>query len=291
MLRQYTGNNSEEAFATLVARHVNLVYSVALRQVGNPHHAEEITQAVFIILAKKARELRHDKALSSWLFQVTRLTANNFVRSEIRRQRREQEAYMQTTLNESGNELWRGIAPLLDAAVAGLNEKTSALINGSGLRRDWHLLPKSSGCVVELNEEAARKRVNRAVEKLRFFFKKRGVVVSAAVLTMAISANSVQAAPAMLAKTATAIAFAKGATASGLALLIKGALKLMAWTKAKTAIVVGACVLLTAGTTTIIIFNRDKPIQGIPKDWSVLWCAISNARSMELGRSPRISSS
>src|SRR5438045_4676507 len=111
LLRQYVESNSDEAFAALVQRHINLVYSVALRHVGNPHHAEEITQAVFIILAKKAAQLRHDKALSSWLFQVTRLTANNFVRSEIRRQRREQEAYMETILNESGTEVWPRIAP------------------------------------------------------------------------------------------------------------------------------------------------------------------------------------
>ena len=77
-------------------------------------HAEEITQAVFIILAKKAARLRHDKALSSWLFQTTRLTANNFMRSETRRQRREQEAYMQSILNEAGTEVWPQIAPLLD---------------------------------------------------------------------------------------------------------------------------------------------------------------------------------
>ena len=84
LLRQYAENHSDEAFAALVKRHVNLVYSVALRQVGNPHHAEEISQAVFIILAKKAAALRHDKALSSWLFQATRLTANNFLRSETK---------------------------------------------------------------------------------------------------------------------------------------------------------------------------------------------------------------
>src|SRR5258708_3980178 len=101
-LRQYAENYSEDSFAALLARHINLVYSVALRQVGDPHHAEEITQAVFIILAKKAGDLRHDKALSSWLFQTTRLTANNFVRSERRRQRREQEAHMQSVLNETG---------------------------------------------------------------------------------------------------------------------------------------------------------------------------------------------
>src|SRR3954463_15287481 len=96
LLAEYCENNSDQAFATLVTRHINLVYSVALRHVGNPHHAEEITQAVFIILAKEAGKLRHDKALSSWLFQATHFTANNFIRSEMRRHAREQEAHMQS---------------------------------------------------------------------------------------------------------------------------------------------------------------------------------------------------
>jgi RNA polymerase sigma factor (sigma-70 family) len=123
LLRQYVENNSDEAFAALVTRHISLVYSVALRQVANPHHAEEITQAVFIILSKKATAMRHEKALSSWLFQVTRLTANNFIRSKTRRQHREQEAYMQLILDEAGTEVWPKIAPLLDNAVANLREK------------------------------------------------------------------------------------------------------------------------------------------------------------------------
>ena len=100
LLRQYAERNSEAAFATLVGRHVNLVYSIALRSVGNPHAAEEITQAVFIILARKARGLSQRTILSGWLYQTTRLTAANFLRGEIRRQQREQEAYMQSLLNE-----------------------------------------------------------------------------------------------------------------------------------------------------------------------------------------------
>ncbi len=80
LLNEYVKSHSDEAFAGLVTRHINLVYSVALRQVSNPSHAEEIAQAVFIILAKKAASLRHEKALSSWLFLTTRLTANNFIR-------------------------------------------------------------------------------------------------------------------------------------------------------------------------------------------------------------------
>ncbi len=73
LLRQYAENNSDDAFAALVTRHINLVYSVALRQAGNPHATQEITQAVFIILARKTASLRHDKALTGWLFQTTRL--------------------------------------------------------------------------------------------------------------------------------------------------------------------------------------------------------------------------
>ena len=91
LLRQYVESQSDEAFAALVTRHINLVYSVALRQTGSPENAEEIAQAVFIILATKAKQLRHEKALASWLFQATRLTAANLIRSESRRRNREQE--------------------------------------------------------------------------------------------------------------------------------------------------------------------------------------------------------
>ena len=122
LLREYVERDSEEAFATLVARHVNKVYSVALRHTRNPHQAEEITQAVFVILARKAGSLGQRVILSGWLYQTARLTAVTFIRSEIRRARREQEAYMQTTLNENESDVWTQIAPLLDAAMAGLNE-------------------------------------------------------------------------------------------------------------------------------------------------------------------------
>ena len=164
LLREYLENASDDAFASLVARHVNLVYSVALRQTGKPHQAEEITQAVFVILAKKASQLRSAKALSSWLFQTTRLTANNYIRSENRRHHREQEAYMQSILNESGAEVWPRIAPLLDTAVAGLREKDRQAIvlrfyEGKNLQ--------DVGLVLGTSKDAAEKRVGRALEKLR----------------------------------------------------------------------------------------------------------------------------
>src|SRR5580698_3446602 len=120
LLAQFACENSGAAFATLVERHVNLVYSVAWRSVGNPHAAEEVTQAVFIILAQKAGRISGKIILSGWLYQTTRLTAANFLRGEIRRQKREQEAYMQSTLNQPEGEVWPQIAPLLDDALARL---------------------------------------------------------------------------------------------------------------------------------------------------------------------------
>src|SRR5208283_3758141 len=100
LLKQYADENSESAFTELVTRYVNLVYSAALRSVGNAQSAEEITQAVFIILARKANQLPRHAVLSGWLYQTARLTAANYLRGEIRRQNREQEAYMQSILNE-----------------------------------------------------------------------------------------------------------------------------------------------------------------------------------------------
>jgi RNA polymerase sigma factor (sigma-70 family) len=245
LLRQYLENHSDEAFAALVARHVNLVYSVALRSVVDPHQAEEITQAVFIILAKKALRLRHDKALSSWLFQTTRLTANNYLRSEARRHGREQEAYMQSRLDEPGSdEAWPQIAALLDAAVAALREKDRRAIvlrfyEGRNLREVGDALGGS--------EESAKKRVARALEKLQRFFSKRGVHSTTAAIAGAISGNAVCVAPPALVELAIASATAKGVAGSLSTLaLVKGALKIMAWTNTKNAAVAGGWILLVA---------------------------------------------
>lgn len=248
LLRQYADDHSDEAFATLVTRYVNLVYSIAVRQVGNPHHAEEITQAVFIILAKKALRLRHERALSSWLFNTTRLTAINFVRSEARRHRREQEAYMQTILDESGEDLWQRMAPLLDDAVAALNEQDRRAIvlrfyEGRNLREVGDALCAS--------EEAAKKRVMRGLEKLQKYFLKRGVNSTTAIIAGAISANSVHAAPVTLAKPVTAIALAKGAGATAATLaLARGTLTVTSWVKAT--LLVGTATFAAIGSITFI---------------------------------------
>src|ERR1035437_6214919 len=208
LLREYVRGNSETAFETLVARHVNLVYSVALRKTGNAHAAEEITQAVFIVLAKKARGLSPRTILAGWLCETARLTAANFLRGEIRRQRREQEAYMQSVLNEPEPDAlsrrnpmeadWPQIAPLLDDAIAKLGEKDR---NAVVLRFFENKNLRDVGTALGASEDAAKMRVTRAVDKLRKFFTKRGVALSAVALGGAMAANSVQAAPTGLAGT------------------------------------------------------------------------------------------
>ncbi|HLP76951.1 MAG TPA: sigma-70 family RNA polymerase sigma factor, partial [Candidatus Paceibacterota bacterium] len=272
LLRQYAEQNSEAAFAALVTRHVDKVYSVALRHTRNTHAAEEITQAVFVILTRKANKLSRHVVLSGWLYETARLTALTYIRSEIRRARREQEAHMQSAFNQNADEAWQYIAPLLDDALAKLNETDRHAIvlryfDGKSLGE--------VGAAQGASEEAAKKRVTRAVEKLRGFFTKRGVTLTATVLTAAISANSVQAASLGLAATVSATA-AKGAVVSGSTLtLIKGALKVMTLIKVKKAIGIGLGALLLVGTTTLVAQHELRHTCSFPyKTADTVWQLI-----------------
>lgn len=251
LLRDYAVRNSEEAFATLVKRHIDRVYSVAWRHVRDSHHAEEITQVVFVILAQKARHLRKGVILEGWLYQTARFTALTHVRSEIRRTRREQEAQMQTASHENETDVWAQIAPLLDTALARLNETDR---NALVLRFFYGKSMKDVGATLGAREDTARMRVNRALEKLREYFSRHGVTSTAETIAGAITTGSLQLAPVALAGTSTAAALANGTPASvSTSALIKGALKAMAWTKAKSALAAGAVALVLAGTATITV--------------------------------------
>ncbi len=257
LLRDYDRQGSDAAFAALVQRHINLVYSVALRHVGIAAQAEEIAQAVFVILARKAASLRPDTILEGWLHETTRLTSLSFLRGERRRQFREQEAYMQSTLQESADaSIWHQLSPLLDEAMSRLGKKDRDAVI---MRFFKEKNVREVAATLQVNEAAAQRRILRALEKLHRYFSKCGVSSTRAIIAGAISTNSVQAAPAALAKSVTAVAITKGAAASGSTLtLIQGALKLMAWTKAKTVIVAGIGVLLAAGTTTVTVKEIQK---------------------------------
>src|ERR1035437_10267800 len=252
LLREYATRNSEAAFETVVTRRVGFVYAAALRQVRDPHLAEEITQAVFIILAQKAGRISDKTILCGWLFKTTRYAAIAQTRDHAKRQQRELEVQMQTELQSAAPDpLWEQMSPLLDEALASLGETDRQAVL---LRFFENKSLAEVGSHLGTGEDTARKRVSRALEKLHRYFSQRGVSSTTAIIAGAISANSVQAAPVALAKSVTAVAIAKGAAASGSTLtLIKGALKIMAWTKAKMAVAVGVGILLAAGTTTVTV--------------------------------------
>ena len=264
LVREFARNQSETAFAGLVQRHINMVYSVAFRFMGDGSDAQDVTQAVFIILARKAASLRDKTNLAGWLYETTRFTAMSSLRNSARRRNREQEAYMQSDLNEPDKDnAWQQFAPHLEAAMARLSAQDRALL---ALRYFSNKSGMETAALLGINEWAVHKRTSRALEKLRRFFSRRGLAFTTATIATAISVNSVQAAPTLLAKSVSTLAIAKGAAASGSTLtLIKGALKLMAWTKAKTAIVGGVVLLLAAGTTTVMVKeiqeNRTYPWQ------------------------------
>ncbi|HXC99977.1 MAG TPA: sigma-70 family RNA polymerase sigma factor, partial [Verrucomicrobiae bacterium] len=255
LLKQYAGGD-DSAFTALFERHVHLVYSVALRQARNPSHAEEVTQAVFILLARKAKSLSPGTVLSGWLYQAARLTTANLIKREIRRQRREQEVYMQT-LTESDISLWEQISPLLDDAMGRLGEKDR---NAVVLRYFENRTPQEVAAALKLNEATARKRVSRALEKVRKFFTKRGVISTTAVIAGAISAHSVQAAPAALASSATAAAIARGAISGGSTLaLVKATLIAMKTKTIVVASIAAAAVILGTGAYIACKSAHPKP--------------------------------
>jgi RNA polymerase sigma factor (sigma-70 family) len=194
LLRRFSHEQSQDAFTELVNRRLNLVYSAALRQVRSSHLAEEVSQTVFTTLARHAARFAPDTVLTAWLYQVTRNAAIDVIRREASRKAREQIAFQMSELNDSSAE-WAQIEPLLDEAMDSLDaaDRTALL-----LRYFDNKSLREVGVALGASEDAAQKRVKRALERLREHFSKHNVKAGAATIAGLLSTNAIQGAPAGL---------------------------------------------------------------------------------------------
>lgn len=269
LLQQFVRTNSESAFTTLVERYVNMVYSTALRFTSNAHHAQEITQVVFIVFARKAGKLSAQTILSGWLYETARLTSSNFIKANIRRQQREQEMYMQSMPSHSEKQAWDQIKPLLDQAMGDLGEfDRNAVI----MRYFENKTAQEIAEVLKTSEAAAHKRISRALEKLRKNFLKRGVTLSSVVLAGTLTTQGMEAAPVGLLANIVESAVKGAAVPVSCYALVNATLKGMSWIKLNLAIGVLAAIalpvslaafVLTAERTPIKYFGNDLELQGI----------------------------
>jgi RNA polymerase sigma factor (sigma-70 family) len=254
LLRQYAQDGSEAAFSELVARYVNLVYSAALRRTaGDFARAQDVAQLVFTDLALKACTLSPGIVLAGWLHRATRFAAGQLLRGEHRRQAREQEALAMNALASDPAPDWDQIRPLLDAALDQLDQADrDALL----LRYFEQCSLAEVGHRLGSNEEAARKRVSRALDKVRAYLTRRGVTTTAAALTAVISVNAVQVAPAGLAAALTGASLASAAVGAGTLL------KMAIMTKLKLSLI-GAAVVATVATPLVIhLQTKVKSLTG-----------------------------
>ncbi len=244
LLQQYAGSHSEDAFAELVRRHVNLVYSAALRQVGGDAHlARDAAQNVFTDLARKAASLSNRESLTGWLYTSAYFAANKIVRTENRRRQREEQFMREPAHHAASQADWEQLRPALDAVMHELNETDREAVL---LRYFENRAYAEVGAKLNLNENAARMRVDRALEKLRTLLAKRGITTGAA-LAAVISANAVQTAPVTLAP-ALASASLAGASAGGFTLFqTMNALKFK----------IGAGALAVAGAAIVLTINHS----------------------------------
>ncbi|MGH7992954.1 MAG: RNA polymerase sigma factor [Limisphaerales bacterium] len=245
LLRQYAKSRSEDTFAELVRRHVNLVYSAALRQMnGDAHLAQDVTQTVFTDLARKAAALARRESLAGWLYTSAHFAAAKIARTENRRRNRE-DKFMREPITETAPEAdWEKIRPTLDDAMHELEEADRVAVL---LRYFENRQFAEVGARFGLNENAARMRVERALEKLRAVFAKRGITTMTA-LASVISANAVQTVPAGLATTLTTASIAAAGTGTTFTLL-----KFMTATQLK----LGISALVVAGAATALVVQHQ----------------------------------
>jgi RNA polymerase sigma factor (sigma-70 family) len=254
LLSDYASQNSEAAFRALVERYAGMVYHAALRQTGDPCVAEDAAQDVFIALAQKAGRIPRQATLYGWLFRATRFAVLNQVRRNVNRQRREQELLVTQPAMEvdEADSIWERIMPHLNDALEKLSAADRELLMIRFFGNQSH---KDVAAALGVSEETARKRISRALERLRVIFARRGVAVSSLALAAALVAHGAQAAPVELAAAWAKVALANAAVGTA-AISGGGILALAAFAKspgfiaALTGSLVIAAAVLTARSSS-----------------------------------------
>ncbi len=251
LLRRFAEGRDEGAFAEVVRRYMDFVYSVAVRVTVNGALAQDATQTVFTKLAQQAGRLSRYDTIVGWLHTTARYAAINLVRGEERRRVREQESFMMHNPSTGPEANWEEIGPLLDEAVGRLTAADQKAVLLRYFKNQSH---QEVGTALGLSEEAARKRVERALEKLRGQFAQRGVTATGALLAGAMAANSVQAAPTGLAEKVVPASLAgAGGSAGGIFLKIL-------FMSTKTKLLVAAAVMVAIAIT----MTMNRPGFGAP---------------------------
>lgn len=240
LLRQFAEQGSQRAFGALVERTVGFVYAAALRQTGGDVHlARDVTQGVYLAVACRANALKRHAVLAGWLHTTTRYLANKAVRAQVRWQRREREANVMLNSQE-GEQAWERLRPIIDEVLGELNEKDRTVL----LLRFFNDRSLAEiGRTVGVSENAARMRVDRALEKLRLRLVPRGITSTAAALGTAFASQPAFTVPAGLVTVASSLSAAAATASAG------GVLAAVTFMKAVKVSLVGAVLVIAAGVT------------------------------------------
>jgi RNA polymerase sigma factor (sigma-70 family) len=261
LLRRWHDQRDQAAFTQVAERYVNFVFATARRLTRDRHLAEDVAQAVFLILSRKAGRIRDGTVLSNWLFVTTRYAAANAIKAQVRRRKHQKRLIAMTDPNttnvsddpandSSSNLDWEAVGPVLDSALAGLGRRDREAVLLKFVEGRTH---GEVARVIGVSEEAARKRISRAVERLREFLASRGVTVSAAALGALLVEQTTQAAPpAVLASLGSAHSASTAAPA-----LVQGTLNAMALAKVKL-IGLGIAAVLVIAASGGVIYQHAK---------------------------------